>query len=382
MIYLDNAATTQMAPEVREAMEPFLTEEFGNPNSLHSMGQRAAEAVANARRQVAELFRCEPRNIIFTSGGSESNALAILGLKDHLLETGRTHLITSEIEHESVLKAMKAMTKYGFDVVCLPFQKDFRRFDEAFSNLLTEKTGFVSFMNENNEVGEQFYPAFHLLSAKGRKFLTHIDMVQTTRYSDFYVKAKKIDFLSLSGHKLHGPKGVGVLYAKNPELLNPLVFGGDNQEFGKRGGTTNVAGVVGMGAAAKLATISMEEEYDLVEHYGILRKAFYSRLAQKLNNKGVKLNGDCDKILNFQVEGVRGDSLVLAMSARGVCISAGSACSAHYDNPSHVLLALGLTEAQAKNSVRVSFSRYNTVAEVREAAKIMAECIGLLRNGV
>lgn len=379
-IYLDNAATTRVAPEVLEAMLPFFTEEYGNAGSVHHIGRKAAKAVQVARAQTAALFGTTPEHIVFTSGGSESNSMVFKGLRDSLLASGKTHIIVSAIEHDSVLKAAKSLTKDGFYITYLQPDATGVISPRQVEDAIQKDTGLVSVMYANNETG-----AVNDISAIGgickkHSVFFHSDCVQAAGQYQIDVENMGIDFASVSGHKIHAPKGVGALYVRETNL-SPLICGGTEQEYGLRGGTENIPGIVGMGAACEMITEHAKEDITTVS---ALKQCFYMTLLEELRTKGedtniIHVNGMSvihpGKVLNITVRGVDGETLLLMLDAKGVCVSAGSACRSHEAEPSHVLTAMGLSKEDARSSIRVSFSKYNTVEDVAEAARVFAFCV-------
>jgi len=381
MIYLDNASTTRISPVVLDAMLPYLQEEYGNAGTLHQIGRRAAAAVEKSRQQVSSVFGCEPENIIFTSGGTESNNLAIKGARDYFLATGKRHIITTAIEHDSVMKSMRWMQDNGFEVTYINPTDDGVVPPKLIEREIREDTGLVAVMYVNNEVG-----AVNDIAEIGRvcnehEILFHSDCVQA-------LGCKKINthFItgSISSHKIHGAKGVGALYVRQKELLQPIISGGGTQEFGVRGGTENVAGIVGFGVACELA---MKNLYDDMVVISTLKQEFASVLAStigSLKDNGIHINGASitkpGKILNLRIDGVSSETLMLLLDTQGICVSAGSACRAHESEPSHVLIAMGLSPDEARSSIRFSFSKYNTLDEVTEAAQILASSVNILRQ--
>lgn len=383
MIYLDNAATTKISPLVLEEMMPYLKDEYGNPGTIYSLGRRAAEAIGQARQKVADFIGASPEQIIFTSGGSEANTIAIRCTRKYLESIGKSAILTSSIEHDSVIRATDGISSLqigvdGFGIVHI----------ENLEQILDENPGIglVSIMYVNNETG-----SVNPIAEIGRVcaehgVLFHTDCVQAAGCQPIDVNEIECDFLSLSSHKIHGAKGVGALFVKNKELLTPQIYGGAMQEFGLRSGTENVAGIVGFGKACELAGRRREKYLETVSYY---KKTFYDRLIRELCKHNldeiVSINGepiDRDgKTLNLRFENVDAETLLLMLDAQGVCISAGSACRSHESEPSHVLTAMGMTPNQARDSVRVSFSEFNKSCDVIEAAKIMASCIISLRSG-
>lgn len=386
MIYLDSAATTKIAPEVLAAMMPYLTDEYGNAGTLYGLGRSAAEAVQKAREQVATLFGCTPDHVVFTSGGSESNNTVFKGLRHKLTEQGKKHLIVSAIEHDSVLRAAEALTKDGFYITYIKPSSDGRISPKAVEAAIQEDTGLVSVMFTNNETGVTNDTNEIGRICRQNEVLFHTDCVQAAGQYPLSVYKNDVDFASISSHKIHGPKGVGALYIREPSIM-PLVCGGSEQEFGLRGGTENVAGIVGLGAAAEIAVINMQEDIIMVS---MAKQKFYMELLHELNEFGIgdtlHVNGgsaiDPGKAINLRFDGVDAQTLLLMLDSKGVCISAGSACRSHESEPSHVLSAMGLTAEEARSSVRVSFSKYNTVDEAEQAARDMASCVYVLRMPV
>lgn len=382
-IYLDNAATTRVAPEVLEAMLPYFSESYGNAGSIHHAGRKAAEAIDLARRQTASLFGTTPEHVIFTSGGSECNSMVFKGLKDLLLASGKKHIIISATEHDSVLKAAQSLTKYGFYITYVKPDSEGRVHPRDIENAVTPNTGLVSVMFVNNEVG-----AINDIEAIGgilKKYSIpfHTDCVQGAGQYPIDVDKMGADFATISSHKLHGPKGVGALYVRTAEL-SPLVFGGAEQEYGLRGGTENVAGIVGLGKACEMTCRNMREDMIWVSS---LKQRFYMLLCDELKGLGydgklIHVNGlspiHPGKILNLRIDGVDGETLLLMLDAKGVFVSAGSACRSHEAQPSHVLTAMGLSRDEARSSLRFSFSRYNTDDEIKTAAATMAKCVSTL----
>ena len=351
-------------------MMPYLTEEYGNAGTLYSKGRHAFEAIERARAQVARYINAEPDQIIFTSGGSEANSLVVKGVFDTMVKRDVSTYVSSVFEHDSLLNAMDDVAvHYGIHHdLMYPAET-------VFEDPPGGRAGLVSCMMVNNETGDHFYVYDICKAAHKRGALFHTDAVQC--YGDpIDVEAIGCDFLSLSSHKIHGPKGVGALYARNRALLRPLIDGGMVQEFGLRGGTENVAGIVGFGEACeRMQEVDPNElEFLASIFFGELGTALGSEMRWRLNVNSETFG----KILNLRIDNIDAETLVLAMDSRGVCISAGSACTSHESNPSHVLTALGLTDDQARSSVRISFSRMNTEEEAREAAHIMAECVKAL----
>lgn len=384
MIYLDNAATTQIDPLVVEAMMPYLTEQFGNPGSLYKLGRDAKAAVEKARAQVARLMGAKPEQIIFTSGATEANNMVFEITRTFLQENGRNHIVTSQIEHKSVLKSVQRLVDiHNFDATLVGLSRSLSNIPENISQSITPKTGLVSIMYANNEIGHAFDVRLIGKLCKKRDVLFHTDCVQAASYRPINVERIGCDFATISSHKIHGPKGVGALFVKDPDMWDPMILGGDNQEFGLRGGTENVASIVGFGRACELVMQHQTlAEQDRLES---MKTTFISSFDIRLNQYGLgnvwMVNGcsrTATKTISFWVDGVDAESLILMADNAGVCISAGSACNSRLNTPSHVLTSIGLTPDQARSSFRVSFSRMNTVEEVAKAAEIIADCIATL----
>lgn len=384
MIYLDNASTTPIDRRVLESMMPYLTTQYGNAGTLYKFGRAANEAIQNARAQVSRFVGADNGSIIFTSGGSESNNLVFHGAKEYLKRIGRTHVLVSAVEHDSVLRAAESLTKEGFDVGYIPVQGDGSVSLTALEGLLRPDTGLVSVMYVNNETGA-VNPVCDIGSlCMKHGVLFHTDCVQAAGCHAIDAVEIGCDFLSVSSHKIHGPKGVGALYVKDVTTITPLIYGGAEQEYGLRGGTENVAGIVGFGRACELSAAQLQEDKTYVSS---LKQRFVTELTDALKERGmdgiIHINGGSimapGKTVNLRIDGVDNESLILMLDNKEICISAGSACQSHESNPSHVLTAMGLTMEEARSSVRVSFSRMNTMEEIIEAAQTIAGFIGVLR---
>lgn len=375
MIYLDNAATTRVSRAVLREMSRAFSELYANPASVHQAGLQARDLMQLARERCAKAIGAHPEQIVFTSGGTESNNLTILGLASSLKKQGRTHLVTTQVEHASVLAPMEFLETHGFSVTYLPVERDGSLSPETVERAIRENTGLVSVMAINNETGNQ-YPVEEIgRRCKDHGVLFHTDFVQG--FGQLAVNLSCVDFLSVSAHKFHGPKGVGFLYAKQKEVLSPLLLGG-GQEGGLRPGTENVPGIAGMGLAAELADEALQRNQktfrDLSQH-----------LLSRLHRLGVpfQVNGDpchqSPKILNLRFPGVDAESLLLLLSNFGVMVSTGSACSAHEVAPSHVLKALGLSDAEARSSIRVSLCESTTKESLSQFASYLVSALSMLR---
>lgn len=384
MIYLDNAATTQIDPLVVEAMMPYLTEQFGNPGSLYKLGRDAKVAVEKARAQVARLMGAKPEQIIFTSGATEANNMVFEITRTFLQENDRNHIVTSQIEHKSVLKSVQRLVdKHNFDATFAGLSRSLSNLPENISQNITPKTGLVSIMCANNEIGHVFDVRHIGKLCKKYDVLFHTDCVQAVSYRPINAEKIGCDFATISSHKIHGPKGVGALFIKDPDMWKPMIVGGDNQEFGLRGGTENVASIVGFGKACEL--VMQNYIWEELERLEDMKSVFFSSFDTQLGKHGLgrvwALNGcsrTATKTVSIRVNGVDAESLILMADNAGVCISAGSACNSRLNTPSYVLTSIGLTPDQARSSFRVSFSRMNTVDEAAKSAVIIADCIATL----
>lgn len=378
MMYFDNAATTPLDPAVLDAMMPYLSESYGNAGASYALGRASRDAVSHAREQVARFLRCRPEQVIFTSGGSEANSTVFFGLRHYLREHDKTHLLTSVTEHDSVRRAVEEMCiKDGFGAGYVGVNHKGVVSVNDLRASISDRTGLISVMYVNNETGaENPVEAIGKLCHESHTlFMT--DCVQAAGSHVLDVTGMGCDFLTISSHKIHGPKGVGALFAKDPSILSPLICGGGMQEHGLRGGTENVPGIVGFGQACELADMHFTEN---AAHIATMRWLFYDALHAALSSetKGsiLHLNGDpCGKIMNLRFDGVHGETLLLMLDAYRVCVSSGSACRSHASEPSHVLTAMGLTAEEAESSIRVSFSHMNTSDEVIDAATILARCV-------
>jgi cysteine desulfurase len=375
VIYLDNNATTRIAPEVFEAMVPFLTEFYGNPSSAYSFGKRVEGHLKEAREKVAALLGCTPKEIIFTSCGTESDNAAIWSA---LQTTGRKHVVTTQVEHSAIMNQTEWLEKNGYGVTRLPVGSDGMLTVTDVEKAIRDDTAIVSIMWANNETGVMFPVEEIAALCKRRGVLFHTDAVQTPGKIDLrHVAKSDIDLLSLSGHKLHAPKGVGVLYAKKRTKLVPYVIGG-GQERGKRGGTENVASIVGLGRASELALQNLGDEQARVRG---LRDRFENSLTERLPN--LYINGRRDSRLpntsNIAFDFVEAEAILMSLDAQGICASSGSACTTGSLDPSHVLSAMGMTPARARSCVRFSFSHYNTDADIDAALQILPPMIEKLR---
>lgn len=376
-IYADNAATTKLSKTALDAMMPYLTEDYGNPSSLHTVGQFAAEALFNARKTVAECLGCDPKEVIFTGGGSEADNQALLTASEIGARKGKKHIISDAIEHHAILHTLKRLEKQGFEVTLLPVDGDGKVDPEAVKNAIRPDTALVTIMMANNEIGtiEPVKEIADICREKGVLF--HTDAVQAVGHIPVNVKEIGCDMLSLAGHKFHGPKGVGALYARKGLLVSSLIEGGA-QERGKRAGTENIAGIVGMAAALKEATAKLPENMAkitklrdrLIEGLSVIPHSILN------GSRTDRLPGN----VNLCFEGIEGESLLLLLDQKGICASSGSACTSGSLDPSHVLLAIGRIHDVAHGSLRLSLSEYNTEEEIEAIIKAVPEVVGYLRR--
>ena len=377
-VYADNAATTSVSKTALNAMLPYLTENYGNPSSLYAFAQRAAEALAQARATVAEcLGAASPKEIYFTSGGSEADNQAIMSAARVGARKGKKHLISTKFEHHAVLHTLKRLEKEGFDVTLLDVHEDGVVRMEDLKAAIREDTCLVTIMFANNEIGtvQPVEEIGALCREKGIPF--HCDAVQAAGHMPIDVEKMNIDMLSISGHKFHAPKGVGALYVrKNIPLFN-LIEGGA-QERGKRAGTENVAGIVAMAAALKESVDNMEADSKKMI---AMRDKLFAELSKIPHSK---INGSLEHhvpgTVNMCFEGIEGESLLLMLDAKGICASSGSACTSGSLDPSHVLLALGLPHEVAHGSLRLSIGEYNTMEEIDHICKVVPQVVEYLRN--
>ncbi len=373
-IYLDYAATTPMDEEVLTEMLPYFKERYGNPDSPHAAGRAAQNAVDRARDEIADLLNAKPSEIYFTSGGTEADNWGLQGAAYAQKEKGRTHIILSSIEHHALLSCAKKLEREGFSVTLLPVNEGGMVEVSALKAALRPDTGVVAIMAVNNETGvvQPTRELAQIAREKGSLFLC--DGVQAAPHQRIDVKALGVDTLSLSAHKFYGPKGCGALYIKSGVKMHGLIVGGE-QERGLRGGTTNVPAVVGMAAAYRRLVEGLEKEQ---EELKALRALFLSKLADL---EGVTVNGEgLPSLLNLRFAGVSNVDFVYAMDLKGVSVAAGAACASASIKPSHVLLAMGLTESQAKECVRFSFGKHTTKEEVIKAAALTKEVVARLRK--
>jgi cysteine desulfurase len=376
MIYFDNNATTQVDPEVLQLMLPFLQDQYGNPSSAYSFGKKAAKAVNIARAQIADLLRCEPSEIVFTSCGTESDNSAIQSAL--LIDPDRKHLVTSRVEHSAVVKHAEALARRGYEVTWLDVDSEGLIDLDELERAIRDDTAIVSLMWANNETGVLFpiEEAAEICRSKGTVF--HTDAVQAVGKIDIDLRRIPINFLSLSGHKLHAPKGVGALFISRKTRFNPYLIGG-GQENKKRGGTENTASIVALGKAAEIASVALRGENTRVK---ALRDRFEQGILGAIPS--VQVNGHRSIRLpntsNLAIEGIDSEGMLMLLDQKGLCCSAGSACTAGSLEPSHVLRAMGYSTDRARGSLRFSFGRFNSEAEVDQALQIIPNAVEKLRS--
>ena len=376
-VYADNAATTKPSQVALDAMLPCLTDVYGNPSSLHSVGQKAAETLQAARETVAACLDCQAREIYFTSGGSEADNQAIVSAARLGAKKGKKHIISTAFEHHAVLHTLKKLEKEGFEVELLPVGEIGTVTAEQVKAAIRPDTCLVTIMYANNEIGSVLPIAEIGAVCKEAGVLFHTDAVQAAGHLHINVQEQNIDMLSLSGHKFHGPKGVGVLYARKGIILTNIIEGGA-QERGKRAGTENIPGIVGMAAALKDMCDHIDENAAKVSALRDKLIAGLSKIPHSI------LNGDPVNRLpgnvNFCFEGIEGESLLLLLDDKGICASSGSACTSGSLDPSHVLLAIGRPHEVAHGSLRLSLSEWNTEEEVDYMLKAIPEVVEYLRG--
>ena len=368
-IYFDNSATTSIKSEVLNEMMPFLTTEYGNASSVYSIGRRTKRAIENARKQVAELLNCDTHDIFFTAGGSESDNLALKGVAYANRENGN-HIITSKIEHPAILETCQILEKQGFEVSYINVDEDgiinLRELQQA----IKPTTILISVMAANNEIGT-IQPIEQIAQiAHKNNIVFHTDAVQAIGNMPIDVTKMQIDMLSLSGHKIHAPKGIGALYVKKGIQFEKIINGG-HQERDKRAGTENVAGIVGLGKACEIANKNMENH---IRNLAKIRDYYIKNLQKEMPDK-IRINGTMEKRLpgnaNVSFEGINSSELIFKLDEKGICVSAGSACSSGNSSPSHVLRAINVPEKYINSAIRTTFGDNNTFEEIDYFVKVL-----------
>ena len=376
-VYADNAATTKLSKVALNAMLPCFDTLYGNPSSLHSVGQEAKEVLEDCRARIAACIGCEPREILFTSGGSEADNQAIISAARYGARKNKRHIISTAFEHHAVLHTLNKLEKEGFEVTLLDVREGHNITAQQVQNALREDTCLVTCMYANNEIGSVLPIAEIGAVCKQAGVPFHTDAVQAVGHLPIHVKEQNIDMLSLSAHKFHGPKGVGVLYARRGFPLTNIIDGGA-QERGKRAGTENLPGICGMTAALEDSLAHLQENTAKVT---AMRDKLIAGLSQIPHSS---LNGDAVNRLpgnvSFCFEGIEGESLLLLLDMKGVCASSGSACTSGSLDPSHVLLAIGRVHDVAHGSLRLSLSEYNTEEEIDHILQVVPEVVAYLRS--
>jgi len=375
-VYFDNNATTKIAPEVFDEIKPYLTDLYGNPSSMHTFGGALRNKIEEARAKVADLIGAEPEEIVFMSCGTESDNTALMGAVESYPQ--KRHMVTTRVEHPAVFNFVKHLARKGFRATFLPVDSKGRLDMDVFSKAIDDDTSVVSIMYANNETGVIFPIEEIGEILRERKILFHTDAVQAVGKLPIDVKRLPIDMLSLSGHKLHAPKGIGALYVRKGTRFYPYIIGG-HQENGRRAGTENVAFIIGLGKACELAGKNLGKE-----------TAYLNKLRNKLernllnNCPDVRINGNTEHRLpnttNISFEYVEGEAILLRLNEYGICASSGSACTSGSLEPSHVLRAMGIPFTAIHGSIRFSLSRYNTEAEIDKVSEIMPKIIKELRE--
>ena len=378
MIYLDNAASTAVHPEVVKEMMPYFDTQYGNPSSIHQFGRKAKNAIEKARKQVATLIGAEPNEILFTSGGTESNNTILDGVLTSNSEPYPEHIITSSIEHEAVLQPCKEFENVGIKITYLPVDEHGIVNPDDITNSINEQTVMVSIMFANNEVGT-IQPIKEISEiCKKYQIPLHTDAVQAVGKIPINVKDLGVDALSISSHKINGPKGIGALFIKKGLMVTPQILGG-GQENGMRSGTENVASIVGFGKACEIAKERLNRN---ISHFQTLHSSILSKITKEISH--VKLNGHPEKRIFNNVHltfmGVNGEDLIIKLDEHGIAASTGSACSVHTQKASHVLKAMGFNHEQITGSLRISFGYMNTLDEIDQTVEVLKKVVSELRS--
>lgn len=377
IIYLDHSATTPVDEQVAERMKVIMTKDYGNPSSIHQMGRKAKLELAEAREQIARMLNCLPEEVFFTSGGTEADNLAITGYANFHKLRGN-HIITSGVEHSAVLESVAELVKNGFEVTIIPPDQYGIINPDAIIEAITPQTILISIMHANNEVGTINDIETIGKIAHSYKVAFHTDAVQSFGKIPIDVERMNVDLLSLSGHKIYGPKGIGALFVRNGINIKPLLWGG-HQEQGIRSGTENLPGIVGLGVAAKICEKVMDSESEKLKH---LRDMLHEMICDRLDN--VFLNGHPQQrlpgSLNLRFWSVEGESLLMSLDLEGIAVSTGSACSSGNAKPSPVLLAMGQNEESAHSSIRFTLGRSNNEEEIKHTAEVVVKSVHKLRQ--
>ncbi|MGB9679196.1 MAG: cysteine desulfurase family protein [Thermoanaerobacteraceae bacterium] len=377
-VYLDNSATTKPVKEVIEKMNQVLDFNYGNPSSLHKKGFEAEKILKNSRENVARIINSEPENIIFTSGGTESNNLALIGVAEALKKRGN-HIISTKIEHPSVLNVLKHLEERGFEITYLDVDKTGRICLNDLINAVKDKTILLSIMAVNNEIGtiEPIEEIGNL--SKGKDIIFHTDAIQAIGKVKINTKTQNIDLLSLSGHKINGPKGIGALYLNKNIKIKPIIYGG-GQERNLRSGTENMPGIIGISTACNIANEHFNEYFKKLMNLKIkLYNGIFDQI-KDINLNGPEINEGAPHILNISFEGIKGEVLLHALEEEGIYVSTGSACSSKKKGQSHVLSAIGLEKEFIDSAIRFSIGIFNTEEEINHTVEILKEKVDFLRK--
>ncbi len=375
-VYLDNNATTRVAPEVVEAMLPYFSQLYGNPSSMHTFGGNVSAAVKHAREQVAKLIGAQPEEILFTSCGTESDSTAIMSALQS--QPKKKHIVTTRVEHPAILNLVQYLEQNGYEASYLGVDEKGRLDLDEYAAALRKDTAIVSIMFANNEVGN-IYPIQRMAEiAKEKDIVFHTDAVQAVGKVNIDLKTLPVDYLALSGHKLHAPKGIGVLYIRKGTRFRPMLRGG-HQERGRRAGTENVPYIIGLGKAAELAMLNHEaENIEMIRLRNMLEKSLMDNIPQS------RVNGDVENrlpnTLSIAFKNIEGEAILIMLDLFGICASSGSACTSGNLEPSHVLRAMGIPFNYAHSSTRFSLSRYTTEDDVKLVMKEMPQIVSKLRE--
>lgn len=379
IVYADNAATTRVSESVLNAMIKHYQGEYGNPSSLYDLGQRAKKAINNAREPIAKLINADPAEIFFTGSGTEADNMALKGVVKSVSarKKGKNHIITTKVEHPAILRTAEHLEREGFEVTYLDVDRDGLISLEQLENAITEKTALISVMSANNEIGT-IMPLYEIGQiAKKHGVLFHTDAVQALGHMKLDVKEMNISLMSMSAHKIHGPKGVGALYIAKNVFLDNVIDGG-GQEKNRRSGTENVAGIVGFGQAAQDMLDHMDEDNERINKMSnrLIEGLLKIEKSVLTGHRTNRLPGTC----SFAFEAIEGESMIIHLNLKKICASTGSACSTGSLDPSHVLMAIGLTHQNAHGSLRLSLSKYNTEKEVDYIIECVTEIVDKLRK--
>lgn len=381
MIYLDNASTTKIDTRVLMAMFPYLTDYYGNPGNIHSIGKHSRDAIDAARSKVAKLIGAQPESIIFTSGGSEANTMVFAGIKDYLNRSGYQSVATSNAEHKSVIMAADAL--YNRRVIPVSRDgsvtlKNVRSVCETYPDI-----GMVSVMHTNNETGSVSNIREIADYCHENGILLHTDCVQAVGFHEIDVDKLCCDMLSISAHKIHGGKGVGALYIRDRHMLSPVIYGGSAQEYGLRGGTENVAGIVGFGKACEIVMNHITEDHDSMSKLCKILQNNLLRIQGEHGELMTKIHGQVDgdkRIVNVAFKGIDAETMLIMLDCMGVAVSAGAACNNNQSDPSYVLTSMGISDEEARSSIRISLSRETTDNDIYMATDIISDCIRMLKK--